>query len=189
MLISDLIAEAARIFYITQEDITGPSRKKIFTKPRFALMKALHLRGWSIAKIGRQLAKDHTTIMHGLSRANILMETDKRFRLRVDYLADLDNGAELSPEAGPDTEEARRIEAVVRQRRLMLDVLDTSDIPDRAKDERKPWEHEMAPRGWGAERWVKIHYNDASVKECSRKMLERILATGKMWIPAAQRAA
>ena len=189
MLICDLISEAARVFYITQEELVGPSRKHIYTKARFALMKALHIRGWSTNKIGKQLAKDHTTVMHGLDRAEELMLTDVRFRMRVQYLAYMDQGEELSPVAGPDDEEVKRLHKVEALRELMLDVLDTSDIPDRAKDARKPWEHEMAPRGWGAERWVKIHYNDASVKECSRKMLERILATGKMWIPAAQRAA
>lgn len=183
MLISDLIAEAARVFYITQEELTGKSRKHIYTKARFALMKALHIRGWSTNKIGKQLAKDHTTVMHGLDRAEEYMLTDVRFRMRVQYLAYMDQGEELSPVAGPDDDEVKRLHKVEALRELMLDVLDTSDIPSREDPLKKT--SNKAPRGWGAERWVRAYDSERASPEASRKLLERILATGKVWKPAS----
>ena len=73
---------------------------------RFALYKALQLRGWSTSKIGHAIGgRDHSTILHGIKRAEYMMERNPHFANAVQRLAELkptaiDPGC-LPPDRGP----------------------------------------------------------------------------------------
>ncbi len=65
----DACHEIARYYGVTWEEITGRSRKRHFTKPRCAIAVMLRGKGWSYPRIGALLHRDHTTVMHSISRA------------------------------------------------------------------------------------------------------------------------
>lgn len=68
-------------------DLAGRYRFAFISEARFALYKALHLRGWSYSKIGRELDRDRTSVRNGVDRANYMMVRDKTFKGIVHTLA------------------------------------------------------------------------------------------------------
>lgn len=56
-------------YQIPTEDLLGPRRHKEFVHPRQVMMYLLRNElEYSFPKIGRELGKDHTTVMHGVSK-------------------------------------------------------------------------------------------------------------------------
>lgn len=56
-------------YQVDEADLLGPRRNKEFVHPRQVMMYLLrHELSFSFPKIGRELAKDHTTIMHGVEK-------------------------------------------------------------------------------------------------------------------------
>ena len=56
-------------YQIEEADLLGPRRNKEFVHPRQVMMYLLrHELSFSFPKIGRELSKDHTTIMHGVEK-------------------------------------------------------------------------------------------------------------------------
>lgn len=87
---SKIVNECCLMFEIHPRDLLGPAKFSFCTRPRFALYKALHLRGWSAAAIGRFVGgRDHSTVLHGLNRADYMMERDPEFARQVVALAAL----------------------------------------------------------------------------------------------------
>jgi chromosomal replication initiator protein len=90
----EIINKCAELFDVHPRDLVSDARFGFLIPARFALYKALHLRGWSYARIGRGLGgRDHATIIHGVNRANYMMERDPAYAQKVEILA------ELKPEA------------------------------------------------------------------------------------------
>ena len=87
---TELIAECSRIFDVHHRDITGPSKFRFATVPRFALYKAMRMRGLSFAQIGRFMNRDHTTIIHGVSRAERMARRDPDYADKVQRLIDFE---------------------------------------------------------------------------------------------------
>lgn len=88
MIKKDLLHAAAEMFDVHPRDIVGPSRFGFLLPVRFALYKALNLRGWSKTDIGRFVGgRDHSTVCHGVRRAEYLMEKDPDFAKAVHTLA------------------------------------------------------------------------------------------------------
>ena len=85
---TELIAECSRIFDVHHRDITGPSKFRFVTVPRFALYKAMRMRGLSFAQIGRFLNRDHTTVRHGITRAEYMARRDPNYADKVQHLID-----------------------------------------------------------------------------------------------------
>lgn len=83
-----LVDLAAEIFGVHPRDLMGKYRFGFITRPRFALYKALHLRGWSYSAIGRFMDRDHSTIIYGVERADYLMERDQMFADCVKLIAE-----------------------------------------------------------------------------------------------------
>lgn len=100
MLKSDFVNAAAEMFCVHPRDLVGPYRFNFLMLPRFALYKALRMRGWSYPQIGRFLNRDHSTIIHGVDRAEWKMERDAEYAAKVKALA------ELKMEASEPLEEA-----------------------------------------------------------------------------------
>jgi len=68
-------------------DLASHYRFAFISEARFALYKALHLRGWSYSKIGRELGRDRTSVRNGVDRADYMMGRDAVFTSIVQTLA------------------------------------------------------------------------------------------------------
>lgn len=73
MTISDLITIAAHAAHIRPEDVTGQCRRRQFAWPRQWVMFEAAQLGNPTTKIGRELHRDHTTVIYGIRR-----ERDRR---------------------------------------------------------------------------------------------------------------
>lgn len=98
----ELVAKCGELFDVHPRDIMGHARFSFVTLPRFALYKALHMRGWTYGQIGRFMNRDHTTVMHGAARANYYMDNDEQYRQRVEELV----AFRIKPIAEDDTLDA-----------------------------------------------------------------------------------
>lgn len=86
----EIIKACADMFGIHPRDLVGDARMGFLMPARFALYKAFHMRGWSYSRVGRAIGgRDHTTIMHGIARAEYMMEKDPRYAERVRQLAEM----------------------------------------------------------------------------------------------------
>lgn len=75
-----VVALVAWHFGVEPDVIFSGSRRRAHTRPRYAVMKALRLRGWSLVKIGQFLGgRDHTTIRSGITYAEEYMASDDAF--------------------------------------------------------------------------------------------------------------
>lgn len=80
----DIIERAADLTGIPASDITGPRRHAAICRVRWAVMAALRDKGLSLPQVGARLGRrDHTTIMHGLARAEAMARDDFGFRKLV----------------------------------------------------------------------------------------------------------
>lgn len=67
---TQVLERASLVSGFTVPQLTGAQRHRGVVRARWAVMLALHRRGWSTVQIGRLLGRDHTTIMYGLRRAD-----------------------------------------------------------------------------------------------------------------------
>ena len=79
----DFLRFTADLFAIEPEYLVGHNRRLRFSKARFAMYKALRMRGTTFSQIGRWCERDHSTVRHGVERAEYYMERDETFRKRV----------------------------------------------------------------------------------------------------------
>ena len=89
MLNSELVNAAAEMFHIHPRDLIGPYRFKFLMSGRFALAKALRMRGWTLSEIGRLMNRDHTSIMYQVKEAEYWMSRDQAYADKVKALAEL----------------------------------------------------------------------------------------------------
>ena len=98
-----LLNKASELFDVHKRDLNSRVRYGFIMPARFAMYKALRERNWSYPRIGRLFDKDHSTIIHGVKRAEYLMERDASYAAKVDDLINL----RLTPAAlEPDKLEA-----------------------------------------------------------------------------------
>lgn len=77
----ELLALCCKLFDVHPRDLVSSARFGFLLKPRFAMYKALQLRGWSTPKIGRFIGgRDHSTVCHGIKRAEYHMERDAVYK-------------------------------------------------------------------------------------------------------------
>ena len=83
-MIGETILEAVAANYCcTVRNIKGEQRQ--WCEPRWIAMLMLSDIGWSYPRIGRFLGdRDHTTIMHGVSKARVLLATNFMFKRKYD---------------------------------------------------------------------------------------------------------
>ena len=53
---------------VSYAEIQGPSRHAPIVAARWQVIALLRSRGWSLPKIGKELHRDHTTILYALKR-------------------------------------------------------------------------------------------------------------------------
>lgn len=80
-LIERLVAE---VFFVAKEALRNNSRRREVALPRMALMLVATEQNWSSTAIGQKLGRDHTTILHGIERAQELIRRDKFYAEKVD---------------------------------------------------------------------------------------------------------
>lgn len=84
-----IINETCELFKVHPRDLLGDYRFKFLMPARFALAKALRMRGWSYPQIAKSLGYHHTTGMYRVREAEYLMSRDPKFAEKVQRLADL----------------------------------------------------------------------------------------------------
>lgn len=89
MLTSDLVLAGSKMFNIHPDVIYGDNRTAFICRARFGLYMALYLRGASKSQIGRIMRRDHTTVIHGITRAEWIMERDDSFKGVVNKLVSM----------------------------------------------------------------------------------------------------
>lgn len=89
MLTSDLVLAGSKMFRVHPDVIYGDNRTAFICRARFGIYMALHLRGASKTQVGRIMRRDHSTIIHGLIRAERMMEKDDSFKRVVDKLVNM----------------------------------------------------------------------------------------------------
>ena len=89
MLASDIVLAGSRMFNIHPDVIYGDDRTAFVCRARFGLYMALHLRGASKSQVGRIMRRDHSTVIHGLTRAERMMEKDDAFKRVVNKLVSM----------------------------------------------------------------------------------------------------
>lgn len=87
MFLTDIKQEALRMFDICERDLIGDNRFVEMTRPRMALYKVYRDRGMSLTQIGRYLKRDHSTVLSGLRRIEVVMAEDPTYREQVESLA------------------------------------------------------------------------------------------------------
>lgn len=96
----EILREAFRLFGIAPKDICGKSRHAFLLPVRFACYKAMRERGWSFPMIGRAMKRHHTSIMHGVDRAEYMASRNPRYAEKVHRLCTFDL-AEARPMVKP----------------------------------------------------------------------------------------
>lgn len=78
---------AAKMFHVHPRDLIGDYRYGFLMLPRFALAKALRMRGLSTPNIGKIMHRDHTTIIYQLRKVEYYMERDPAYRRKIEELS------------------------------------------------------------------------------------------------------
>ena len=94
--VSDIIANVARHSGISEKNIKGPYRGQMSARARFAVFYLARMRTLkSLPDIGRIVGgRDHTTVIHGLRRAEHLLKTDQAFADMVASCSAVPDGQE-----------------------------------------------------------------------------------------------
>lgn len=83
----EIIIKCSELFKIHPRDLLGRYRFDFIMPARFALYKALRMRGWSYPEIGRKFDRDHSTVIYGVKRAEYMMLKDAEYAAKVVELA------------------------------------------------------------------------------------------------------
>lgn len=115
---TEFILKASEMFDVHPRDLVGDPRFGFLIPARFAVYKALKLRGWSYAAIGRLMNRDHSTVIHGVTRADYMMERDSCYAAKVQELSDYKpvvvNYVEPEPEPEPKPDGEDWLEDLIR---------------------------------------------------------------------------
>jgi hypothetical protein len=86
--IRQIIENAAELFEVDVDDITGPLRIKRFYIPRFAVCMAAAAVNWPVVRIGRELGgRDHSTVSSAMKRGREMAARDPEFAHAVRLLS------------------------------------------------------------------------------------------------------
>jgi chromosomal replication initiation ATPase DnaA len=80
MTINELIETGARIINQNPEAITSRCRKTDLVFIRHAISDIAQKGGYTYSRIGRELHRDHSTIIHSCQVSADLLQTDKKYR-------------------------------------------------------------------------------------------------------------
>lgn len=91
MMISDILANSAKVFGVTREQIISPCRDMECRRARFAVFwVARQHRGYTFQRIGNAVGnRDHSTVMNGFARAGKWRDRDIEYREALDKVISL----------------------------------------------------------------------------------------------------
>lgn len=84
---ADITNLCAELFDVPVEDLISAKRQRRISEARFALYAALRLRGWSYPRIGNFVGRHHTSILHGIRKADYLMDRYPVYAERVEKMS------------------------------------------------------------------------------------------------------
>ncbi len=90
-----IIAATATAFEVSPEELRGASRSRSVARARHVAMALTReITGASYPEIGRAFRRDHSTVLDGVRRVELLVERDARVAGLVDALrVELEGGA------------------------------------------------------------------------------------------------
>ena len=84
-----LLNKTSELFDLSVTELSGNARYKYLMPARFAMYKTLRERGWSYPRIGKLFGgKDHSTIIHGVRRADYMIGKDADYAAKVKALTE-----------------------------------------------------------------------------------------------------
>lgn len=98
-----IVAAAAEAYQIPEEFLRGPSRRKDFCNARFAAIHQMMSVGYQAPRIGREIRRDHTTVLHGLRRSKRkIIQGDQDFMEKCNRIQELLSERQIPFEAARD---------------------------------------------------------------------------------------
>lgn len=92
--LEDLFAFTAETFGLSKSELTSKSRKQPIVRARQAFaLAARKLTDSPLTAIGAMIARDHTTVMHSVQKAEIIAETDTSFADKITRIFDEFDGS------------------------------------------------------------------------------------------------
>ena len=82
-----LVSAASLATGVPESRIYSSSRTPLECSIRWSVFIILRRRGWSLTDIGNAFCRDHSTVINGLRRASVLMDSDTWFSALVSYLS------------------------------------------------------------------------------------------------------
>lgn len=77
MVVGGIVEQVGAQFGIDPERILSARRDRVTTRARWVVMQIARNRGLSLTQIGDALGVDHTSVRHGLARAEALMAAER----------------------------------------------------------------------------------------------------------------
>lgn len=140
--ILDLVTAACATFDATYADVMSERRSSNALNARFAIYYlSKELTPHSLTTIGATLKKDHSTVIHGLRKAQALMEKDRDFAAKVEETRERASGRKSKRERIASMRRVGPLKTDVAARLAGADILDlwrkgldTSDIAKLVSD-------------------------------------------------------
>ena len=82
-----VLQRCEELFCVSRRDIISTSRFGFLIPARYALCKALHMRGWSFARIGRFIGRNHTSVGDAVRKADAMMAANPDYAAKIEALA------------------------------------------------------------------------------------------------------
>lgn len=79
MSIKACVRAAAGAFGVEPHKLRNRSRRRVYAWPRFAAMWLARMEGYSYARIGEVVNRDHSAVYAGCQRARELIDADEDF--------------------------------------------------------------------------------------------------------------
>ena len=77
MLISETIRLIAQHFGVSFDELVSERKTKALMPARFAVYTILNKRGISASRIGRIMNRDHSTVLYGIKKFELMMKEDR----------------------------------------------------------------------------------------------------------------
>lgn len=84
---NNIMANACKLFGVTQTQILSNSRKREIVEARQLLMYYYNrIEGLSLSNTGIKFNKDHATVLHACKKVDDLIQVDKEFKNKYEIL-------------------------------------------------------------------------------------------------------
>jgi|TARA_R110002167_G_scaffold218625_1_gene423299 chromosomal replication initiation ATPase DnaA len=81
-----VIKDLSEVFKVSKANIAGRCRLESYVRPRHLMAKLLYDSGYSSTEVGRLMDRDHGNVLNSVTRANNMIETDRRIQVALRLL-------------------------------------------------------------------------------------------------------